>query len=45
MTVGDAVFIHGNVEHMAVNTGDEPLRLLYFFAADSFADIVYTFPR
>ena len=44
VTVGDAVFIPGNVEHMAVNTGSEPLRLLYFFAADSFDEIVYKFP-
>jgi oxalate decarboxylase/phosphoglucose isomerase-like protein (cupin superfamily) len=29
---------------MSVNTGDEPLRLLYFFAADSFDEIVYKFP-
>lgn len=41
---GDAVFIPGNAEHMAVNTGDETLRLLYFFAADSFSDIKYEFP-
>jgi oxalate decarboxylase/phosphoglucose isomerase-like protein (cupin superfamily) len=38
------VFIPGDTEHMAVNTGNEPLRLLYFFAADSFRDIVYRFP-
>lgn len=44
VAAGDAVFIAGNVEHMAVNTGNEPLRLLYFFAADSFGDIVYEFP-
>ena len=44
VNAGDAVFIHGNVEHMSVNTGSEPLRLLYFFAADSFSDIVYRFP-
>ena len=44
VSAGDAVFIHGNVEHMSVNTGTEPLRLLYFFATDSFADIVYRFP-
>lgn len=44
VVAGDAVFIPGNVEHMSVNTGDEPLRLLYFFAADSFGDIVYKFP-
>ena len=41
---GDAVFIPGDTEHMAVNTGAEPLRLLYFFAADSFEEIVYRFP-
>jgi oxalate decarboxylase/phosphoglucose isomerase-like protein (cupin superfamily) len=42
---GDAVFIPGNAEHVAVNTGAEPLRLLYFFAADSFTDIEYIFPK
>jgi mannose-6-phosphate isomerase-like protein (cupin superfamily) len=42
---GDAVFIPGNSEHVAVNTGTEPLRLLYFFAADSFTDIEYIFPK
>lgn len=41
---GDAVFIPGEMEHYAANTGSEPLRLLYFFAADSFSDIVYRFP-
>lgn len=41
---GDAVFIPGDTEHMAVNTGSETLRLLYFFAADSFEEIVYRFP-
>ena len=45
VTSGDSVFIHGNVEHMAVNTGDEVLRLLYFFATDSFEDVVYRFPE
>jgi mannose-6-phosphate isomerase-like protein (cupin superfamily) len=44
VTAGDAVFIPGGIEHMAVNTGNEVLRLLYFFAADSFADIKYEFP-
>jgi oxalate decarboxylase/phosphoglucose isomerase-like protein (cupin superfamily) len=42
---GDAVFIPGDAEHVAVNTGNEPLRLLYFFAADSFSDIIYKFPH
>lgn len=44
VSTGDAVFIPGDTEHMAVNTGKEPLRLLYFFATDSFADVVYRFP-
>ena len=44
VSTGDAVFIPGDTEHMAVNTGAEPLRLLYFFATDSFADVVYRFP-
>ncbi len=41
---GDAVFIPGDTEHVAVNTGPETLRLLYFFAADSFEEIIYRFP-
>jgi mannose-6-phosphate isomerase-like protein (cupin superfamily) len=44
VSAGDSVFIHGNVEHMAVNTGNDVLRLLYFFATDSFEDVVYRFP-
>ena len=44
VTAGDAVFIPGDAEHVAVNTGDVPLRLLYVFATDSFADVVYRFP-
>ena len=45
VTAGDAVLIPGNAEHLAYNTGNEPLRLLYVFAADSFADIKYEFPQ
>ena len=45
VAAGDAVLIPGNAEHLAYNTGNEPLRLLYVFAADSFADIKYEFPR
>lgn len=45
VTSGDAVMIPGGVEHMAVNTGNVPLRLLYVFAADTFSEIVYEFPR
>ncbi len=41
---GDAVFIPGDVEHFAVNTGTDPLRLLYFFPTDSFTDVKYEFP-
>jgi hypothetical protein len=41
---GDAVFVPGDAEHVAVNTGDVPLRLLYVFATDSFEDVVYRFP-
>ena len=44
VTAGDAVFIPGGIEHMAINTGTEVLRLLYFFATDSFTDITYEFP-
>lgn len=44
VTTGDTVFIPGDTEHMAVNTGNVPLRLLYFFPTDSFQDVVYRFP-
>lgn len=43
VAAGDAVFLPGNTEHMAVNTGSEPLRLLYVLAADSFEDVIYKF--
>jgi len=39
-----AIFIPGGAEHGARNTGNAPLRLLYAFAADSFAEIKYEFP-
>lgn len=45
VTADTAVFIPGSVEHFAVNTGEVPLRLVYVFAADSFSDIDYCFPR
>ena len=32
-------------ESTSVSTGDEVLRLLYFFATDSFEDVVYRFPE
>lgn len=41
---GTAVFIPGNAEHGARNTGTELLRLLYVFPSDSFAEIEYRFP-
>jgi mannose-6-phosphate isomerase-like protein (cupin superfamily) len=44
VTSGDAVHIPGGVEHFAYNTGNQPLRLLYVFAADSFDEIEYEFP-
>ena len=42
---GTAVFIPGGAEHGARNTGTEPLRLLYVFPSDSFAEIEYQFPE
>jgi mannose-6-phosphate isomerase-like protein (cupin superfamily) len=44
LRAGTSVFIPGNTWHGARNTGSEPLRLLYVFAADSFADVQYVFP-
>ena len=41
---GATVFIPANAWHGTRNTGREPLRLLYVFAVDSFADVVYEFP-
>lgn len=44
LRAGTGVFIRGDAWHGARNTGCEPLRLLYVFAADSFADVHYQFP-
>ena len=44
LKAGVTAFIPGNVWHAARAVGAEPLKLLYVFAADSFADIVYEFP-
>ncbi len=44
LRAGSSVFIPGDVWHGARNTGRDTLRLLYVFAADSFADVRYTFP-
>jgi mannose-6-phosphate isomerase-like protein (cupin superfamily) len=41
---GSTVFIPGDTEHGARNTGDELLRLLYVFPADAFSDVEYEFP-
>jgi mannose-6-phosphate isomerase-like protein (cupin superfamily) len=40
---GSAVFIPGGAWHAARNVGEVPLRMLYAFAVDSFADVVYEF--
>jgi quercetin dioxygenase-like cupin family protein len=45
LKAGSTAFIPGGAWHAARATGPEPLRLLYVFAADSFADIVYEFPE
>lgn len=42
---GASAFIPGGVWHGARNTGPGDLRLLYVFAADSFADVHYVFPQ
>ena len=42
---GSAVFVPGGAWHHAENTGSGPLRLLYAFAVDSFADVVYEYPE
>jgi mannose-6-phosphate isomerase-like protein (cupin superfamily) len=41
---GSAVFIPPNALHSARNTGEDPLRLFYVFAVDSFAEVEYVFP-
>ena len=43
VATGSTVFVPGGVWHSARNTGDEVLRLLYVFAADSFDDVVYEY--
>ena len=44
LRTGTTVFIPGNVEHGAIATGTETLRILYVFAADSFSEVEYVFP-
>lgn len=41
---GSTVWVPGGSWHHAENTGAGPLRLLYVFAVDSFADVVYEYP-
>jgi mannose-6-phosphate isomerase-like protein (cupin superfamily) len=43
LRAGTTVFIPGNVEHGAIATGKETLRILYAFPADSFGDVEYVF--
>ena len=38
---GSAVFLPGNARHVAWNTGDETLRILYVFPSDSFSEVQY----
>ena len=40
---GSTMFVPGSSEHGIRNTGEEPLRLFYVFAVDSFADVKYEF--
>lgn len=40
---GSTVFIPGGMEHAVRNTGEQPLRFFYVFAADSFQEIQYEF--
>lgn len=40
---GSAVFLPGDAEHGAFNTGTGTMRLLYVFAADSFDQVEYRF--
>jgi mannose-6-phosphate isomerase-like protein (cupin superfamily) len=40
---GSSVLVPGHTEHGARNTGSEPLRFLYVFAADSIEDVDYRF--
>jgi len=40
---GAVVFVPSNAVHSVRNTGNEVLRLLYVFAADSFSEVEYVF--
>lgn len=43
LATGDAVFIPGGAWHVAWCVGEEPLRILYVLAADSFDQVIYEF--
>ena len=43
VAAGAAVFIPGDCEHGISNAGAAPLRFLYAFAVDSFAEVEYRF--
>lgn len=43
IAAGSAVFIPGNADHGARNTGSTVLRFLYAFPVDSFGDVEYRF--
>ena len=40
---GTAVYVPPGAWHHLINTGDEPLHLVYNFAEDSFAEVDYTY--
>ena len=44
LEAGSAVFIPPNTWHVARNTGQETLRLLYVFPTDTFGEVTYEFP-
>jgi quercetin dioxygenase-like cupin family protein len=43
IAAGDAVFIPGNARHAFFNHGAHPIRFVYAFPVDAFADLVYEF--
>jgi mannose-6-phosphate isomerase-like protein (cupin superfamily) len=44
LSAGVVAFIPGGAHHTTCATGDEPLRIFYTFAANSFSDVIYEFP-
>lgn len=45
VSAGNALFIPKNAIHAIYNPGHEPLRLIYAFAVNSFAEVPYSFPE